>query len=163
MAAAPAAAEAPPRPVEKLRADYAPVPYTINSVDLKFVLGTTDEETSTCEAALRMAPLGAAGAAARPPLFLDGRTDAKLLSIRVDGAEVPKEHYTVDARGVTLAPAAIPAAASWELRLVTELRPHENSSLEGLYKSGGNFCTQCEAEGFRGIVPFLDRPDVMAT
>jgi aminopeptidase N len=129
-------------------------------VELKFVL---NEETSTCEAALRMAPLGAAGAAARLPLFLDGRADAKLLSIRVDGAEVPKEHYAVDARGVTLAPAAIPEAASWELRLVTELCPQDNSSLEGLYKSGGNFCTQCEAEGFRGIVPFLDRPDVMAT
>lgn len=38
----------------------------------------------------------------------------------------------------------------------------ENTSLEGLYKSGGNFCTQCEAEGFRGITFFLDRPDVMA-
>ncbi len=38
----------------------------------------------------------------------------------------------------------------------------ENTSLEGLYKSGGNFCTQCEAEGFRGISYFLDRPDVMA-
>jgi aminopeptidase N len=38
----------------------------------------------------------------------------------------------------------------------------ENTSLEGLYKSGGNFCTQCEAEGFRGITYFLDRPDVMA-
>ena len=38
----------------------------------------------------------------------------------------------------------------------------ENTSLEGLYKSGGNFCTQCEAEGFRGITYFLDRPDVMS-
>ncbi len=41
-------------------------------------------------------------------------------------------------------------------------RAQENTSLEGLYKSGGNFCTQCEAEGFRGITFFLDRPDVMA-
>lgn len=40
--------------------------------------------------------------------------------------------------------------------------PQDNSDLEGLYKSGGNFCTQCEAEGFRGITYFLDRPDVMA-
>ena len=46
---------------------------------------------------------------------------------------------------------------------MTLIKPQENSLLEGLYKSGGNFCTQCEAEGFRGITFFLDRPDVMAT
>ena len=49
------------------------------------------------------------------------------------------------------------------LRVVTEIRPQDNTLLEGLYKSSGNFCTQCEAEGFRGITYFLDRPDVMAT
>ena len=42
-------------------------------------------------------------------------------------------------------------------------QPQENTLLEGLYKSGGNFCTQCEAEGFRGITYFLDRPDIMST
>ena len=46
--------------------------------------------------------------------------------------------------------------------MVTELQPEKNSLLEGLYKSGGNFCTQCEAQGFRGITFFQDRPDVMA-
>jgi len=47
-------------------------------------------------------------------------------------------------------------------QIVTAIKPQENSDLEGLYKSGGNYCTQCEAEGFRGITYFLDRPDVMA-
>ena len=50
----------------------------------------------------------------------------------------------------------------FDLEVVTELQPEKNSLLEGLYKSGGNFCTQCEAQGFRGITFFQDRPDVMA-
>jgi len=48
------------------------------------------------------------------------------------------------------------------LETVVEIKPQENSLLEGLYKSGGNFCTQCEAEGFRGITYTYDRPDVMS-
>jgi hypothetical protein len=48
------------------------------------------------------------------------------------------------------------------VQIVTAIKPQENSDLEGLYKSGGNYCTQCEAEGFRGITFFPDRPDVMA-
>ena len=54
------------------------------------------------------------------------------------------------------------AGEAFDLEVSTELRPQDNSLLEGLYKSGGNFCTQCEAEGFRGITFFMDRPDVMA-
>lgn len=50
-----------------------------------------------------------------------------------------------------------PPAGDYVLELVTEIKPQENSRLEGLYKSGGNFCTQCEAEGFRGITFFPDR------
>merc|ERR1719199_1483795 len=66
--------------------------------------------------------------------------------------------------GLTLASSAIPAGTeSFKLSVVTEIRPQDNTLLEGLYKSSGNFCTQCEAEGFRGITYFLDRPDVMAT
>ena len=48
------------------------------------------------------------------------------------------------------------------MEVVTELRPQDNTFLEGLYRSGGMFCTQCEAEGFRAITCFLDRPDVLA-
>ena len=55
-----------------------------------------------------------------------------------------------------------PADSAFELEIETAINPAENSLLEGLYKSGGNFCTQCEAEGFRGITFFYDRPDVMA-
>ncbi|MGZ5278990.1 MAG: aminopeptidase N, partial [Pseudobdellovibrionaceae bacterium] len=50
---------------------------------------------------------------------------------------------------------------AFELKIETELKPQENTSLEGLYKSSGVFCTQCEAQGFRKITYFLDRPDVM--
>jgi aminopeptidase N len=54
-------------------------------------------------------------------------------------------------------------AGEFDLEVHTECQPQNNTSLEGLYRSGGNFCTQCEAEGFRGITFFQDRPDVMAT
>src|SRR6185437_12722021 len=48
------------------------------------------------------------------------------------------------------------------LEIETRIRPQDNTQLSGLYKSGGNFCTQCEPEGFRRITYFIDRPDVMA-
>ncbi len=48
------------------------------------------------------------------------------------------------------------------MAITTEINPEANTLLEGLYKSGGGFCTQCEAEGFRRITFYLDRPDVLA-
>ena len=65
------------------------------------------------------------------------------------------------AGGAKLVLTALPAGPI-DLEIVTSLAPASNTSLEGLYVSGGNFCTQCEAEGFRGITFFPDRPDVMA-
>jgi aminopeptidase N len=159
MGGAAAAAESA-KPSEKFRRDYAPVPYTIDTVRLEFQL---HEEHTTVDATLHMKPLGAVGVSDnRPPLFLDGRSDLTLRALAVDGVAVPAEHFSVSPAGLTLSPAAIPSGA-WDLTITTEIKPHENSLLEGLYKSGGNFCTQCEAEGFRGITYFLDRPDVMAT
>src|SRR5690606_12655407 len=63
-------------------------------------------------------------------------------------------------KGLTL-PA--PAVDEFTLETVCEIDPANNTALEGLYQSGGNWCTQCEAEGFRRITYFIDRPDNMAT
>lgn len=96
--------------------------------------------------------------AARPgPLRLDG-VDLELLEIEVDGRPLLANEYQVDAESLTLFDA--PDA----LRLTTRVRidPFGNTSLEGLYKSGSIFCTQCEAEGFRKITWYPDRPDVLA-
>ncbi len=90
------------------------------------------------------------------PLVLDGE-HLKLLAVRVDGKDV-KNHVLGDK---TL---TIPCPGdSFLLETETEIAPEKNTRLEGLYMSGGNYCTQCEAEGFRTITYFQDRPDVLAT
>ena len=100
-----------------------------------------------------------------PELVLDGRSDVELVSVSVDGAEVAKNDYEVTPKAKLLLSKGLPSdskAGTFELKIVTRIKPSANTSLEGLYVSGGNFCTQCEAEGFRGITFFPDRPDVMA-
>jgi len=91
------------------------------------------------------------------PLVLNGER-LELRSVAIDGRVLDANAYTVSATTLTLP--QVPS--TFTLDIVTALKPHENLALEGLYKSGGNFCTQCEAEGFRKITYFLDRPDVMA-
>ena len=165
MATAVAAeAEAPPQP--KFRKDYQPLPYCVETVHLDFDLR---EEHATITSTLRLTPNPRAAAAAQaaagappPPLILNGRDDLELVSVRVDGAPLAAGPATYTREPALLTLHSPPAAPSFELEVVTRTRPQDNSLLEGLYKSGGNFSTQCEAEGFRGITFFPDRPDVMA-
>ncbi|MCA8925610.1 MAG: aminopeptidase N, partial [Planctomycetes bacterium] len=93
-----------------------------------------------------------------PPLRLHGET-LELLSIELNGQALGPKAYAVDAEGLTVH--EVPAA--FTLTTQVRLKPQENFSLSGLYRTSGNFCTQCEAHGFRRITYFLDRPDVMAT
>ena len=88
------------------------------------------------------------------PLVLDGEK-LELVQIQIDGHNVSAKD---DDKGISID--NVPN--EFELRVVTRIDPKNNTSLEGLYKSGQAFCTQCEAEGFRKITYFLDRPDVMA-
>ncbi|KAH0974850.1 hypothetical protein GBA52_016749 [Prunus armeniaca] len=92
------------------------------------------------------------------PLVLDGQ-DLKLLSVRINSKELKEEDYCLDSRHLTLT--SLPSGA-FTLEILTETYPEKNTSLEGLYRSSGNFCTQCEAEGFRKITFYQDRPDIMA-
>ena len=89
-------------------------------------------------------------------LTLDG-VDLELVSCEVNGQAWP--HTQLAEQSLTLT--ELPAA--FELKIVTRLSPQTNTSLEGLYLSDGAYCTQCEAEGFRKITYFLDRPDVLTT
>lgn len=133
--------------------DYAPPPYLIDTVDLAFDLG---EEVTQVRStlALRANPDAASPAGA---LVLDGQ-DMRLISVALDGRTLDPSEYSVGPESLT-----IPGPPeSFSLEVVTELKPQENTSLSGLYRTSGNFCTQCEAEGFRKITYFLDRPDVMA-
>ncbi|PAU89029.1 aminopeptidase N [Pseudomonas sp. WN033] len=92
-----------------------------------------------------------------PPLVLDGQ-QLQLLSAALDDQPLAEGDYRVDAHSLSLQP----TSAQFELAMTTRIEPQNNTALEGLYKSGGMFCTQCEAEGFRKITYYLDRPDVMS-
>ncbi|PID46286.1 MAG: aminopeptidase N [Proteobacteria bacterium] len=82
-----------------------------------------------------------------------------LISVRLDGVELSAADYELDDKQLKLRD--LPEA--FELEVTSRIYPQNNTSLEGLYQSSGNYCTQCEAEGFRKITYFLDRPDVMST
>ena len=90
------------------------------------------------------------------PLVLQGQ-ELTLVSLAVDGHLLTEDKYTLSTETLTL---EVPD--NCQLECVTELRPQDNTSLEGLYQSSGMYCTQCEAEGFRKITYYLDRPDVMS-
>ncbi|WP_373500546.1 aminopeptidase N [Desulfococcus sp.] len=138
--------------------DYRPPAFLVDTVDLVFELKETDT-TVTSTLALRRNPPDAASpdAPEKAPLVLDGR-DMELVSVRMDGNALPPGGYQLDADTLT-----VPHAPdAFTLEITTKIQPQDNASLEGLYRSGGMFCTQCEAEGFRRITYFPDRPDVMA-
>ncbi|MBG6241446.1 MAG: aminopeptidase N [Candidatus Symbiopectobacterium sp. Dall1.0] len=136
------------QPQVKYRHDYRAPDYTISDIALDFVL---DAQKTHVTAVSQVVRQGEAGA----PLILDGE-GLTLLSLTVDGQAWP--HYQVEDDGLVLT--HLPAA--FTLSIVTEINPAANSALEGLYQSGAALCTQCEAEGFRHITYYLDRPDVLA-
>ncbi len=136
------------QPQVKYRHDYRAPDYTISDIALDFVL---DAQKTHVTAVSQVVRQGEAGA----PLKLDGE-GLTLLSLTVDGQAWP--HYQVEDDGLLLT--HLPAA--FTLSIVTEINPAANSALEGLYQSGAALCTQCEAEGFRHITYYLDRPDVLA-
>ncbi|KAG2426656.1 hypothetical protein HXX76_012967 [Chlamydomonas incerta] len=148
----------PSTPQQKFRKDYAPPPYLVSHVALNFDLR---DDVSTVTSKLHMLPNYGqlAAGSARPPLTLDGRKDVKLVAVAVAGKKLEAGAYELTEKSLKLS--GLPEG-EFELEIVTELKPQDNTMLEGLYKSSGNYCTQCEAEGFRGITFFLDRPDVMA-
>jgi aminopeptidase N len=125
--------------------------YRIEEVDLHFDL---DPARTRVTATMKVVAEGDGGG----PFFLHGE-GLPLNAIALDGAPLDKSAYTHDADGLTLH--EVPRA--FTLRTETEIAPAENTLLEGLYVSSTMFCTQCEAEGFRHITFFQDRPDVLAT
>ncbi|WGH78876.1 aminopeptidase N [Jannaschia ovalis] len=140
---------APTAPQPKYLADYAPPPVTVTHVDLHFrldPLATRIRARLTCE---RREP---------GEMVLDGE-QLKLISIAMDGAALDPSRYTLTDTALTLHD----APDRFILETEAEIAPETNKALEGLYMSGGMYCTQCEAEGFRRITWMLDRPDVMAT
>ncbi|MGY0787747.1 aminopeptidase N [Azospirillum argentinense] len=134
--------------------DYRPPAHLIDTVDLFFDLG---EEVTTVRAQLGLRRNPACDSAAALPLTLDGQR-LELVSVALNGQPLGDADYTVTPDHLTVH--SVPE--TFTLETVVRIKPQENTALEGLYKSSGNFCTQCEAEGFRKITYFADRPDVMA-
>ena len=134
-------------------ADYAPPAFLADTVDLRFELA--EEHTLVhAELALRRNP---GHPDRQAPLVLDGQ-ELELLSVQLDGEPLGANRLRVDAESLTVED----VPERFRLRVVTRIEPQRNTALEGLYRSGGMFCTQCEAEGFRKITFYPDRPDVMA-
>src|SRR5450631_544800 len=135
------------------RSDYSPPNHLVDTIHLRFDLG---DDTTTVVSRLDMRASYDVSAGLRP-LTLDGKR-LVLRGIRLDGrALLPEQYSTTDER---LTIPDVPALFTLEIE--TELRPQDNTFLEGLYRSGGMFCTQCEAEGFRAITYYPDHPDVLA-
>ncbi len=142
----------PAPPAATLRADYRPPAFLVDSVDLVFAL---DPAATTVRSRLALHRNPAEGAPGGG-LHLDGEA-LELLEASIDGVAVPKAALRIVDGDLHLDD--VPDA--FELELVVRISPEANSELSGLYVSGGNFFTQCEAQGFRRITFFPDRPDVM--
>lgn len=130
--------------------DYTPPRISVESVDLAFDLAPSGTQV---ESTLRIVRTDGGA----EPIFLEGEA-LRLLEIELDGVPLKQEAYKTGETGLTL----LEAPAEFTLRTVVSIDPADNTRLEGLYQSNGIYCTQCEAEGFRRITYYPDRPDVMS-
>ena len=164
--------------------DYSPPPFVVDSIDLDFELAS-DECLVTSTLSVRRAR----GTPAGTPLVLDG-TALEPTAVALGGRNLERDEYGLDEHRLVF-PASIVEAAdgdapglerggapgsgaktgsasaastgtSFEVTIGTRLVPRRNTTLKGLYESNGILCTQCEAEDFRRITFFPDRPDVLA-
>ncbi|WP_455231815.1 aminopeptidase N [Geopseudomonas aromaticivorans] len=133
--------------------DYRAPDYLIDETHLTFELF---EDHTLVHAQLVMRRNPAAGSGL-PPLVLDGQ-QLELLSLAVDDVPLGEGDYQLGDSHLTLQP----TRSEFVIDSSVRIHPESNTALEGLYKSSGMFCTQCEAEGFRKITFYLDRPDVMS-
>jgi aminopeptidase N len=139
-------------PQAVLLKDYTPPPFLVDTVhlDIEFLPG---EARVMSRLALRRNPAAMPGA----PLRLDG-DELETLSVNLDGVLLDASRYRLSERQLTLAD----LPDSCELAITTRIHPDRNTTLSGLYRSADGYFTQCEAQGFRRITWFSDRPDVMA-
>lgn len=132
----------------KFRSDYVAPAFHIDTVDLEFYLHDN---------ATRVVNTMQLRANSQQALELNGE-DLELVSVWLDGRQLSAAEFQLTTTQLRIE--QVPQ--QFELRIETRINPSANSRLEGLYKSAGAFCTQCEAEGFRRITYYLDRPDVLA-
>ena len=134
--------------------DYQPPPFLIEETRLRLDI----HEDRTLVSARLQVRRNLAARARPADLWLDGGAGLATLSLALDGRELASNEYSLAEERLVIH--GVPD--SFELATQVEIRPQDNTALEGLYKSGDILCTQCEAEGFRNITWYLDRPDVMS-
>ncbi|MEX3008097.1 aminopeptidase N [Hoeflea sp. TYP-13] len=134
--------------------DYKPTAFEIETVDLTFRLNP-ERTIVTSRLSLRRR----SGAEKNSPLVLDG-DELTFAGLKINDVAADESRFT--ATPSKLEVRDLPATEFFTLEITTEIAPVSNSKLMGLYRSSGVYCTQCEAEGFRRITYFLDRPDVLA-
>ncbi|AOS97477.1 Aminopeptidase N [Microbulbifer aggregans] len=133
--------------------DYRKPDYLVDSTRLRFEL-EPNSTVVTSSLEIRRNPAAGEGL---PPLRLDG-VNLELVSVGIDGVALGVDEYTCHDEGLI-----IPVhRGAFTLEICNRIDPEGNTSLEGLYLSNGMYCTQCEAEGFRKITYYPDRPDVMS-
>ncbi|MDX2157527.1 MAG: aminopeptidase N [Hyphomicrobiaceae bacterium] len=141
-----------PKPI--LLKDYRPSPYLIDTVHLDIALHPTETRVRS-RLAVRPNPKREGR---RGPLVLDGE-GLVLDSVRIDGQPLSGKAAVASEASLRL---SVPADEPFTLEIETRCNPEANKALSGLYLSRGIYCTQCEAQGFRRITYFLDRPDVLS-
>lgn len=135
-------------------ADYRPTDFVLERVDLTFELDPTNTKVEA-----RLIFHRREGVDLSAPLVLDG-DELTLSGLLFDQNEVPAGQYDVSPEKLTIRD--LPAETPFEITVTTYINPEANTQLMGLYRTNGVYCTQCEAEGFRRITYFPDRPDVLA-
>ncbi|EJC73633.1 aminopeptidase N [Rhizobium leguminosarum bv. trifolii WSM2012] len=135
-------------------ADYRPTDFVLERVDLTFELDPTETKVEA-----RLIFHRRPGADPAAPIVLDG-DELTLSGLLLDQVELDPSRYDATAESLTVRD--LPESAPFELTITTVINPEANTQLMGLYRTGGIYCTQCEAEGFRRITYFPDRPDVLA-
>ncbi|MCM2277905.1 MAG: aminopeptidase N [Oligoflexia bacterium] len=143
----------PSQPQTVFLKDYRVPEFLVETIDLRFELSEEHTDVTATVRFLR----NPASTNPSAPLVLDGER-LELRSLKLDGRPLAAGEYRVTLTELHIE--SVPR--SFTLETVTRIKPQENLALEGLYKSGGMFCTQCEAQGFRKITYYPDRPDVMA-
>jgi aminopeptidase N len=133
--------------------EYRPFDWLVDTVELDFQL---DPKATRVRAVLAMRPNPKGRAKA--PIVLDG-DELSLASIKLNGRDLRAEEYEATASALTI---KSPPAGKLSLEIETIINPSANTKLMGLFRSNAIYCTQCEAEGFRRITYFPDRPDVLS-
>lgn len=128
--------------------DYKPYPFKVHEVHLNFDIHDGHTIVTATSRFERLSDNA-------KDVFLNGE-NLELVGVKIDG--VSTDDYSVDDKTLR-----IPTPSDmFTLEITTKIEPEKNTRLEGLYNSGGTYCTQCEAEGFRGVTYYPDRPDVLS-